>query len=295
MKMRDLLRFASLAALSTAAVLAFAQSDIPVTVNGNPVHFRGQGPVMMQDRVFVPLRGVLERMGARVNWDPSSETVTAYRDKTHVELRIGDRTASINGQAVNLDVPAKIVDGSTMVPLRFVSEALGDNVRWDEQAQTVEIASRDYTVGHEIARRDNDQDRRARRDNDEDRGARPMRMPSEIPAGTIIQATLDENVNSDSNVRGDRIMATVSDNSLGLPDGTKLEGRIQGIRRRSGDRPGWLSLRFTKLVLPNGNTFPVTGTFMGVGKVNAAWIHNAHFRSGDAFGVRLSNTIRFAP
>jgi hypothetical protein len=265
-------------------------TDINVTVNGNTVNFRGQGPVMSQDRVFVPLRGVFQRMGAHVDWDPSTQTVSADRGQTHVRLTIGLRTASINGQPTNLDLPPQIMEGVTMVPLRFVSEALGGTVDWNSQDETVMIDAGKYYVAAP-----GDVKTYAQRPGQPrgDAGTRPMRMGTSdvLRAGTVIQATLTTDVNSDTNGRGDRIMADVTDNSAGLPDGTKLQGYVQGVRPRSGDQPGWLNLRFTKLIMPNGNTYPVSGTFMGNGRVGANWVHNAHFRTGTSFGVRLSNSI----
>jgi len=297
--MRDSIRFLALAAVVGTAGVASAQgtdqgNDITVTLNGNEIHFRGQGPIMSQDRVFVPLRGVFQRMGAHVDWDPSTQTVSADRGQTHVRLTIGVRTASINGQPTNLDLPAQIIDGATMVPLRFVSEALGGNVDWNEQDQTVLIAMGDYKVRH-----DGNIDGNIGMVSDGgtrgDAGTRPMRlhMPNSLPSRTVIQATLVTDVNSDTNRRGDRIMATVTDESAGLPEGTRLQGRVVSARIRTANQPGWLSLAFDTLILPNGNTYPVTGTFTGIGRVGSDWVHNAHFKPGTAFGVRLTNTIRF--
>ncbi len=127
------------AAAVAASSGAFGQS-IHVVVNGSAISFRNQQPIMQDDRVFVPLRGVFENLGASVNWDPSNQTVTAYRGHTKIQLTIGQTTASVDGQPVQLDVPAQILEGSTMVPLRFVGEALGNHVRWDANSQTVIIS-----------------------------------------------------------------------------------------------------------------------------------------------------------
>jgi hypothetical protein len=296
--MRDLIRFSALVAAVAAAAIASAQgtdqgNDITVTLNGSPIHFRGQGPVMSQDRVFVPLRGVFQRMGAHVDWDPSTQTVSADRGQTHVRLTIGNRTASINGQPTNLDLPAEIIEGSTMVPLRFISEALGANVDWNDQDQTVLIAMGDYKVRH-----DGEVGGNLGYENDAktgDANNRPMqfRMPTAIRSETTIHASLVTDVNSDTNKRGDRIMANVTDDSAGLPRGTRLQGRVTMARARTANQPGWLSLTFDSLILPNGNAYPVSGTFTGIGRVGSDWVHNAHFKSGTNFGVRLTTTIRF--
>ncbi|HET8999380.1 MAG TPA: stalk domain-containing protein [bacterium] len=98
-------------------------------------------PAIAAGRVLVPLRGVFNRLGAVVTWDPATQMVLAARGDTSISLRIGDTQASINGQPTLMDVPALLVDGRTMVPLRFISQALGAQVSWDATSTTVQIAS----------------------------------------------------------------------------------------------------------------------------------------------------------
>jgi hypothetical protein len=130
------------AALGAGLVsVAVAQTPAPyvkVFVDGSPVYF-DQAPVMANGRVLVPLRGVFERLGATVTWDPTSQTVLAQSGATSVSLRIGSSQAFVNGQAQFLDVPAMLVGGRTLVPLRFVSQALGAGVTWDAATSTVQI------------------------------------------------------------------------------------------------------------------------------------------------------------
>lgn len=125
--------------LALVAAVASAQSGISVTVNGNPVLFAGTGPQMVGGRVLVPLRGVFERLGASVQWVPAQRQVIATRGSDTVQLQIGNPSATVNGEGVTLDVPAEIVGGSTMVPIRFVSESIGAKVLWHEAEQRVEI------------------------------------------------------------------------------------------------------------------------------------------------------------
>jgi hypothetical protein len=120
------------------AALAY---DIGVRVNGEPVRFAGIGPQQVQGRVMVPLRGVLEKLGAYVDWVPSTQTVVASKGNMDLQLKIGSRAAQVNGREVLLDVPAMTMAGSTMVPLRFVGETLGADVRWDSASQTVLIST----------------------------------------------------------------------------------------------------------------------------------------------------------
>lgn len=116
-----------------------AQTAPAVTLNGQSLSFDVQ-PVIENDRTLVPLRAIFEALGASVAWDDVTQTVTATKTGTEIKLTIGG-AAYKNGQPVNLDVPAKLVNGRTMVPLRFVSEALGCQVKWDGNTETVNITS----------------------------------------------------------------------------------------------------------------------------------------------------------
>src|SRR5436190_11678172 len=131
-------RWSAAAMFVLGSAAAFAR-PIDVRVNGNLVNFGAVGPREMNGRVMVPLRGVLEQMGAYVSWDAATQTVFAERGDMSMSLPIGSTTARVNGRTVNLDVPAQTFAGTTMVPLRFVSEALGADVRWDSPTQTVFI------------------------------------------------------------------------------------------------------------------------------------------------------------
>jgi hypothetical protein len=81
-------------------------------------------PVLDGDRVLVPLRVIVEHLGADIEWDSNTRTVTIVRGGTNVRLTINADTALKNGAPVSLDVPARLVAGRTMVPLRFVGDAL---------------------------------------------------------------------------------------------------------------------------------------------------------------------------
>lgn len=111
---------------------------IAVLVNGSPVHF-DVPPRLSGGWVFVPLRGVFEKLGAKVAFQKASGLVTADRGATHVEIRVGDRLAHVNGGSVLMLQPAFAVRGRTMVPLRFLSEALGAHVDWNGGRQVVNI------------------------------------------------------------------------------------------------------------------------------------------------------------
>lgn len=96
-------------------------------------------PLSEQGRTLVPLRGVLEQFGATVDWLPETRQITAHLGDKEVMLTLGSTTALVNGTAFVLDVPPKVIDGHTLIPLRFVSEQLGMSVKWDDASRSVTI------------------------------------------------------------------------------------------------------------------------------------------------------------
>lgn len=125
---------------ATLTGASLAQPGVQVTIDSRPLML--DQPAVMQDgRVLVPLRGIFEGLGADVLYMPAERSIKATRGQTQVELRLGSRNALINGQTSYLDVPASSIGGRTMVPLRFVSEALGADVDWRSATRTVAITS----------------------------------------------------------------------------------------------------------------------------------------------------------
>ncbi len=113
-------------------------AQIKVLLDGKEISMDVR-PVIENGRTLVPLRAIFEALGARVSWDGSTKTATAVRDGTEIRLVIDSDAALKNGEKKRLDVPARIHDGRTLVPLRFVSEALGARVDWDAAAYAVII------------------------------------------------------------------------------------------------------------------------------------------------------------
>lgn len=101
-----------------------------------------QPPVIENGRTIVPLRGVFENLGASVQWDSKQQLVTANRSGTKIQLKIGSKSPKVNGKVVPIDVPAKVTNGRTLVPLRFVGEALGATVNYDSKNKRIDITSK---------------------------------------------------------------------------------------------------------------------------------------------------------
>jgi hypothetical protein len=130
---RPLAAAAALAAVVAAALPAWALS---VTVDGSPVVFNPP-PIVQAGRVFVPLRGVFERLGASVVY--AHGVINATSDGHEISLTIGSLRATVDNAPQRLDQAPFIIGASTYVPLRFVSEALGAEVNFDAANQLVAL------------------------------------------------------------------------------------------------------------------------------------------------------------
>lgn len=114
------------------------ENDIAVTVNGERVKFDAR-PQIIDDRTLVPLRAIFEALGAQVNWNADTKTVTAERQETQVSLTIGSNALIVNGEQKTLDVPAQIIQDRTLVPVRAIAESFRCIVDWDGERQMVTV------------------------------------------------------------------------------------------------------------------------------------------------------------
>ncbi len=116
-------------------------SGITVSLDGQNISF-DTNPVIKNDTTLVGFRAILEALGAEVSWDGETQTVTAKKDDISIVLKINSTTATVNGEEKTLPTAPEIINDSTMIPVRFISEQLGMNVDWDENARSVSIASK---------------------------------------------------------------------------------------------------------------------------------------------------------
>jgi len=124
--------------LVAVAVPSPVVAGISVRLNVAAMSFQVP-PRMEGERVLVPMRAIFEALGAEVSWDQELQEVTAQTTEQTVKLKVGQRTAQVNGQLLVLDVPPVVVEDRTLVPVRFVAESLGALVEWDNATQTVKI------------------------------------------------------------------------------------------------------------------------------------------------------------
>jgi len=155
--MKTTLKTIALGSILLVSALGSAQSrhhrkivqanPIKIIVDGKQVIFDDTQPSSIKGRIMVPLRGIFEKIGAFVEYDAANHIVTARRGNEEVDLRLGDKIAHRNGVEIVLEVPASIVGGSTMVPLRFVTDSLGVKLLFDEPTNTVTINTNGMAFG----------------------------------------------------------------------------------------------------------------------------------------------------
>jgi len=105
---------------------------------------RGTKPVIKNGRTLVPIRAIIEAFGGTVEWEELTKAVTIKLGDTIIKIQIGNAVAFVNGSLKPIDpdnpnVKPEIVNGRTMVPLRFVVESLGAKVEWNGNTQTITI------------------------------------------------------------------------------------------------------------------------------------------------------------
>ena len=106
--------------------------------NGELIDF-DVAPIMENDRTLIPLRGLFEKMGAVVEWDGQNQTAIVTKDDMVLSVKIDHYGAKVNDSCKYMDVPARLVESRTMIPLRFLSEELGYTVIWNEHNNTINI------------------------------------------------------------------------------------------------------------------------------------------------------------
>ncbi|MCR8659515.1 copper amine oxidase N-terminal domain-containing protein [Paenibacillus endoradicis] len=115
-------------------------SIIKVYVDGEQLVF-DIDPIQTEGTTLVQFTTVFKALGLQYSWDQKTKTVTGYNDDITLKLTIGNKTAIVNGEKVTLLVAPKVVNGNTLIPLRFVSEATGADVEWNKDTRTITIES----------------------------------------------------------------------------------------------------------------------------------------------------------
>ena len=106
------------------------------------IHFPDQAPIIANERTLLPIRAIAEHYGWSVGWNEETQCVTIGNESVKIEISIGSsymRVIPVNGlkDGINLDVPALVLNGRTMLPVRAVAEAMGVTVDWNQEEQCV--------------------------------------------------------------------------------------------------------------------------------------------------------------
>ncbi|MGE5417397.1 MAG: stalk domain-containing protein, partial [Acidobacteriota bacterium] len=117
-----------------------ADPVVKVKINGE-LRSMSPDPAIVNGRTMMPIRAIIEdpAVNGQALWDPNQKQVTLIHENTTIIFKIGERTASVNGAAKTLDSEPYILQGRTMIPLRFVSEHMGADVQWDAANRTASI------------------------------------------------------------------------------------------------------------------------------------------------------------
>lgn len=111
--------------------------------------FMDVAPYVRNGRTYIPVRYVVQALGVshkNILWDDATQTVTLMKDDKVVQLSIGSNTLVVNGKKSIMDVPAEITKGRTMLPFRYVAQAFGATVNWDDMLNTLTIKTDDNPI-----------------------------------------------------------------------------------------------------------------------------------------------------
>ncbi len=117
---------------------AIYANGLSVVVEDEKYDFDPQ-PINEDGKILVPMRNLFEALDVPIRWDQSSKTVTATLENHEINLCINSNAAFINGEVAELDMSPVLYKGTAFVPLRFISQALGYDVIWDEENRSIAI------------------------------------------------------------------------------------------------------------------------------------------------------------
>lgn len=144
--------------LSVGQATNAASTDIPkvknmtieVLVNARRVAFPDVRPQIRNGSTLIPLRFVTDKLGGKLTL--TGKNILIEKGDRQIGMTIGGGTATVNGETVALDTPSVAVNGRTLVPLRFVSQALGETVKWDGVNQYIWIGSTEVPKLEDVAK-----------------------------------------------------------------------------------------------------------------------------------------------
>lgn len=143
--MKKVLCFLMFFIILLGKIPSFAE-DIALYLDGKKV-MCDPAPIIAEGRTLIPARALFEDMGATVEWLKDLRQVEVLYKDTNIKMTIDSKTAVVNNKAIGLDVPPTIISGRTMIPLRFVGEAIGAEVLWNGDTRRIDITSPSENMG----------------------------------------------------------------------------------------------------------------------------------------------------
>ena len=127
--------------ISSPFVYSASTRTIPVYLNGKAIDFSSESvkPQLFMGRTYVPLRKICESMGISMEWSPTTKWLTFKRGYTVIEHQVPSNTVYVNGEMKKFDTSSLNANGTTLVPIRMLAEAIDANVSWGEKNKTVYI------------------------------------------------------------------------------------------------------------------------------------------------------------
>ncbi len=117
---------------------AYAETKIRALLNGKEIIF-DQAPVIENGTTLVPVRAILEALGLELQYDAKTKAILAKNSEIEIAMQINNKNAYIDRVQVQMEVPAKIINSRTMVPIRFLAEAMELEVSWDGKSKIIYI------------------------------------------------------------------------------------------------------------------------------------------------------------
>ena len=126
-----------------------ASKGVSVKLDGELVVFDNAYPVVKDNRTLIPLRGLFEKMGYEIGWDANLKAAILTKGNSKISIRSEKKYIMVNNIQKTIDVPAQIINGWMMIPLRAVADATGAQVNWDASSKVADILTNsqaEYTL-----------------------------------------------------------------------------------------------------------------------------------------------------
>ncbi len=122
----------------TLGTFAYGSDNIKLNINNKEVT-SDVAPQIIDNRTMVPVRAIFEGVGAEVKWDSETKSITGNKNGIEVVMTLDSNIASVNGKNITMDCGPVIINNRTLAPARYVAEAFGYKVNWDNDSKTVNI------------------------------------------------------------------------------------------------------------------------------------------------------------